>query len=74
MNGPLSIIIAVMAIMRKKYYELLIVFQGILLIIWLTSEIIIMKLFYGTLHLPYYVTALILIITGYRLNKNKQNE
>jgi len=63
-NGLLSFIIAVLTILKVKIYPWLIIFEGCVLAIWLTVQIIFIKVFYPPLHIPYYLTGIFLIVTG----------
>lgn len=69
-NGVLSIVIAVLTIRKVKYYSLLIVFQGTLLVIWLTAELIInIDFFYPPTHSTYYVIGFLLVFLGWLLSR-----
>jgi hypothetical protein len=70
-NGLFNILAAVITILNRKGYELLIISAGIMLWIWLTVQIIVIKSFYPPLHLTYYVVGLIMIICGFLLRKYK---
>jgi len=63
-NGILSIAISVLTILSIKNYQWLIIFQGIVLTIWLTVQIIMIKMFSPLLHITCYITGLLMIITG----------
>jgi hypothetical protein len=68
-NGLLSIYIAIVTILKTRYYPVLIIFQGIVLIIWLTTQIIMIRIFYAPLHLPFYLIAGFLVVIGVLLSK-----
>ena len=63
-NGVFSFIIAILTIMKVKIYPWLVMLEGFILIIWLTAQIIFIKMFYPPLHIPYYLTGIFLVITG----------
>ena len=66
--GFLSIITCILTIRQTQHYTLLLIFQGGILFIWLTTEIILNMEFYYTLyHVPFYTISLILIAIGIRL-------
>jgi hypothetical protein len=70
-NGVFSFIIAVLTIMKVKIYPWLVIFEGCVLTIWLTVQIIFIKMFYPPLHVPYYLTGIFLILTGALLVRRK---
>jgi hypothetical protein len=63
-NGVLSISIAVLTIIKVKGYPWLVILEGCVLTIWLTVQVIMLRSFYAPLHIPYYLTGLLMIITG----------
>ena len=73
-NGLLSIFIAVASIKKTRHHPELIVFQGIVLAIWLTTQIIMIRIFYAPLHLPFYIVAAGLIAAGIWLKFPKVSE
>ncbi len=70
-NGLLCIVAAFFTIKKDNNYPYLIVFQGSVLVVWLTVQIIMIRLFYPPLHLPFYVIGLALIIIGSILLRNR---
>jgi hypothetical protein len=70
-NGFFNIFTAVLAIKNTRGYELFILSAGIMLAIWLTVQIIIIKLFYPPLHLTFYLIAFMMIICGIILRKKR---
>jgi hypothetical protein len=69
-NGLFSLMAAFFAIIQHRIYPHFIVFQGAVLMIWLTVQIILIRIFYAPLHLPFYIIATILIILGSLLLRN----
>lgn len=63
-NGLLSLVAAIFAVIRHRLYPHFVIFQGIVLVIWLTVQILMIQLFYAPLHLPFYFVGLVLIIIG----------
>jgi hypothetical protein len=66
-NGVFSIVIAVLTILKVKSYPWMVIFEGCVLILWLTVQVIMIKKFYPPLHVPYYLTGILLVITGFLL-------
>ncbi|MFO7932735.1 MAG: hypothetical protein R6U78_01530 [Bacteroidales bacterium] len=62
-NGLFSLIIAILVIMRIRLYPWLIIFQGCVLMVWLTAEVL-MGMYYPALTLPYYILGVLLILCG----------
>jgi len=69
LNGILSIAIAVLVILKQKLAWILVIIQGLVLAGWITIQIIIIDGFYPPLHIPYYITGLVLIYLGRQLKK-----
>lgn len=66
--GFLSIVACILTIRQTQHYTLLLILQGGILFIWLTTEVILNREFYYTLyHVPFYTISLILIAIGIRL-------
>jgi len=62
-NGLLSLTIAILVIMEARFHPWLIIFQGCVLMVWLTAEVL-MDMYYPALTLPYYALGILLIISG----------
>lgn len=73
-NGLFNIAAAIIVILRKKYYEYFIIAAGLLLSGWLTVQILIIKMFYPPLHIPYYSIGIIMIICGIVIHRIKDGE
>ena len=67
-NGILSLVFAVLIIRKNRQGSWFVLFQGGVLIVWLTAEVI-MDLFYAPLTLPYYLVAVLLILCGILMRK-----
>lgn len=66
--GFLSIIACILTIRKTQHYPLLLILQGCILFIWLTTEVILNMEFYYTLyHIPFYTISILLIVIGIRL-------
>jgi hypothetical protein len=63
-NGLLCLVAAIFAIIKHRIYPHFIIFQGMVLVIWLTVQILMIQLFYAPLHLSFYIVGLVLIILG----------
>jgi len=74
-SGLSSLIIAWLTIKKVKNYPVWIILQGIVLLIWLSAELVLNRNFYTPhLHLPYYAVGALLVSFGmglYRLEKHK---
>ncbi len=71
-NGALSLIIAGLTIKKVRHYPYLIVFQGTILLIWLTTELIMnIDFFFPQTHIAYYLVSILLIIVGRRLHRSE---
>ncbi len=71
-NGILSIIVIVFTVVRTENYYWFIIFQGLVLIGWLTTEVI-YGMFYPALHYPYYGLAICLIVVGLLLKRKEES-
>jgi len=64
-NGISSLVIAFLVIKKVSKYHLLIALQGLVLLGWLTVELLInLGFFYAPLHLTYYLVGIALIAIG----------
>ena len=71
--GLSSIVIIILTMRKVRKYSVWIVLQGIVLLIWLTAELLFNKdIWYSPLHIPYYLLAAILILIGWRLRKPEE--
>jgi hypothetical protein len=69
-NGILSLLFAFLVIKKHRIQSWLIMFQGAVLFIWLTTEVF-MGVFYALLTLPYYLVAILLICCGLLMKLSK---
>lgn len=73
-SGLSGLIIAWLTIKKVKAYPVWIILQGVVLLIWLSAELVLNSDFYTPhLHLPYYAVGALLVIFGaglYRLEKH----
>jgi len=67
-NGILSLVFAVLIIRHSLLESWFVLFQGAVLFIWLTAEVL-MDLFYAALTLPYFLVAVLLILCGIVMHK-----
>jgi hypothetical protein len=63
-NGLMCLAAAILTIRKWSYHPQLIILQGALLAGWLSVQIIMIQVFYAPLHLPFYLIALALIVSG----------
>ena len=71
-NGLFSLLFAVMAFLKFMNYSWLVIFQGFILVGWLIIQIIMIRDFYGPLHVPYFSVGILLIATGWILARQDQ--
>ncbi|MCK5067254.1 MAG: hypothetical protein KAR16_07445 [Bacteroidales bacterium] len=66
-NGILSLVFAVLIVRQSRLQSWFVLFQGGVLSVWLTAEVV-MDLFYAPITLPYYLVAVLLILCGILMN------
>lgn len=71
-NGIFSLLFAVMALLKFMNYSWLVIFQGFILVGWLIIQIIMIREFYGPLHVLYLSVGFLLISTGWVLARQDQ--
>lgn len=71
-NGIFSLLFAVMALLKFMNYSWLVIFQGLILVGWLIIQIIMIREFYGPLHILYLSIGLLLIASGWILARQDQ--
>ena len=71
-NGLFSLLFAVMALLKFMNYSWLVIFQGFILVGWLIIQIIMIRDFYGPLHVLYFSVGILLIATGWILARQDQ--
>ena len=69
-NGILSLIFAILVIKKHRLQSWVVMFQGSVLMIWLSAEVI-MGIYYPPLTLPYYLVATLLLSCGLLMNLSK---
>jgi hypothetical protein len=69
-NGILSLLFAILVIKKHRLQAWMVMFQGGVLMTWLTVEVI-MDLYYAPLTLPYYLVATLLLSCGLLMNLSK---
>lgn len=68
--GILSLVFAILVLKKHRLQAWMIMFQGAVLTIWLTVEVL-MDLFYALLTLPYYLVAILLLSCGVVMKLSK---
>ena len=68
-NGLFNLFTGILGIKKNKFFPILTLICGIMLIGWLSIQIIFIKGFYAPLHVPYYSVGCALIILGIILRK-----
>lgn len=71
-NGFFSLFTLYFTIKKKPFYPQLIIMQGCILFMWLSTQIIMIKYFFAPLHITYYLITLILILSGTVFLKNNK--
>lgn len=71
-NGLFSLLFALMALLKFMNYSWLVIFQGFILTGWLIVQIIMIREFYGPLHVLYLSVGILLITTGWILARQDQ--
>ena len=71
-NGIFSLLFVVMVVLKFMNYSWLVIFQGFILIGWLIIQIIMIRDFYGPLHVLYFSVGILLISTGWILARLDQ--
>ena len=71
-NGLFSLLFAVMALLKFMNYSWLVIVQGFILVGWLTIQIIMIREFYGPLHVLYFSVGFLLIASGWILARQDQ--
>ncbi|MEO8512522.1 MAG: hypothetical protein ABI543_03075 [Ignavibacteria bacterium] len=68
-NGMLSLLTLFYTVKKKTFYPYMIIMQGMVLFTWLSTQIILLKYFFASLHITYFSISLILITFGIILLK-----
>jgi len=71
-NGLFSLLFALMALLKFMNYSWLVILQGFILVGWLTIQIIMIREFYGPLHVLYFSVGFLLIASGWILARQDQ--
>jgi hypothetical protein len=69
-NGILSLLFALLVIKKHPLQAWMVMFQGGVLLVWITAEVI-MNLYYPLLTLPYYLIAILLVACGLIMRLSK---
>lgn len=71
-NGLLSLLFVLMILLKFMNYSWLVIFQGFILVGWLIIQIIMIRDFYGPMHVLYFSVGILLISTGWILARLDQ--
>ncbi len=71
-NGFFSLFTLYFTIKKKPYFPYLIIMQGCILFLWLSTQVIMINYFFAPLHITYYLLSLFLIISGFIILKNNK--
>ena len=66
-NGLLNLYVDVLGIRKSKIFPSLTILCGLLLISWLTTQIIMIQDFFVPAHLPYYLIGILMVFLGFKL-------
>jgi hypothetical protein len=69
-NGLLSLLFAILMIRKHPLQSWMVMFQGGVLLVWLTAEVI-MKIYYPLLTIPYILVAILLLSCGLLMSLSK---
>jgi hypothetical protein len=73
-NGILPIVTIVIMFAKSKYFAMLLQLQGLILIIWLTVQLMLNSEFFTPhLHYPLYVAGILMIVCGILWRKIESN-
>jgi len=67
--GVLNLISAILTIKKSHGFQLYIIANGIIMLGWITAEILMINTFFAPLHVPYYFSGIALVILGLFINK-----
>jgi len=73
-NGLFNLFVGILGIRKSKLFPNLTVLCGLLLIGWLTIQIIIIKQFFAPAHATYYLVGIILTILGLKLRMENREK
>jgi hypothetical protein len=66
-NGLFNLFVGILGIRKNAMFPSLTIVCGLLLIAWLTIQIVLIKDFYPPAHLPYYLIGIPMIFLGFKL-------
>jgi hypothetical protein len=66
-NGLFNLFVGILGIRKNAMFPSLTIVCGLLLIAWLTIQIVLIKDFYPPAHLPYYLIGILMIFLGFKL-------
>ena len=68
-NGLFNLFVGILGVKKKRIFPLLTGLCGLMLVVWLSIQIMIIKGFYAPLHVPYYSVGFALLVFGILLSK-----
>ena len=69
-NGVFSLVTSVCLLLRTKRYSLMIILQGVILLIWITVQIAMIRNYDAVLHTTFLVVGILFIFLGRKLQCN----
>ena len=67
-NGVFSLVTSVCIILKTRNYPLMIVFQGVVLLIWITVQIAMIRSYDAVLHTTFLAVGVLFILLGRKLH------
>lgn len=68
-NGLFNLFVGILGVKKRRAFPLLTGLCGLMLVVWLSIQIMIIKEFYTPLHLPYYSVGFTLLVFGVLMSK-----
>ena len=68
-NGLFNLFVGILGIRKNTWFPLLTIVCGLLLVSWLTIQIIMIRDFYPPAHLTYYMVGIIMVFLGFKLRQ-----
>ncbi len=69
MNGLMNLVAVALLLKNHVFYPWLVMFQGVVLSVWIIAQIQLLQIFYAPLHLPYFILGIFLFLLGFYFKK-----
>lgn len=73
MNGLMNLVAVALLLKNHVFYPWLVMFQGVVLSVWIIAQIHLLQIFYAPLHLPYFILGILLFFLGFYFKKVTKN-